>query len=111
MHNLSCRFLLRPFFLVGILLSSHFAFCWGVTGHRVIGEIAQQHLSKKTKKELRNLIGRESLAWWSNWADFIKSDSTWNHSSPWHYVDVPGHISRDSFFTAIKNLPGKTLYT
>jgi hypothetical protein len=99
-------------FLVGCgLFVCHTAFCWGLTGHRVIGEIAQQHLTKKAKKEIQKLIGRETLAWGSNWPDFVRSDSNWNHASPWHYVDLPGHISRDSFLIGLRRLPGKTLYT
>jgi hypothetical protein len=110
--NKSHLFLLTRFVLVvTALLISTIAFCWGALGHRVIGEIAQQHLSKKAKKELKKLIGRETLAWWSNWPDFIRSDSTWNHTSTWHYVDLPGHMPKDSFITGLKKLPGKTLYT
>jgi hypothetical protein len=105
------RFSLKPLFLFAALLISFSAFCWGLTGHRVVGEIAQQHLSKKAKKELRKIIGRETLAWWSNWPDFIKSDTTWNHASPWHYVDLPGHMTKDDFIAGLKKLPGKNLYT
>jgi hypothetical protein len=102
---------LRLLFLSLFLLCYQLAFCWGLTGHRIIAEIAENHLSKKAKKELRKLIGRETLAWWANWPDFIKSDSNWRHASPWHYVDLPGHISKDSFLVQLRNLPGKTLYT
>ena len=31
----------------------------------------------------------ESLAEASNWMDFIKSDSRWNHAGPWHYATIP----------------------
>lgn len=109
--RLSSRFFLRPLFVVALLAISHTVFCWGLTGHRVVGEIAQQHLSKKAKKELRKLIGSETLAWWANWPDFIKSDSTWNHASPWHYVDLAGHLPKDEFIAELKKLPGKNLYT
>jgi hypothetical protein len=102
---------LRTFLLASTLLITQYAFSWGVTGHRVIGEIAQDHLTKKAKKELRKLIGKEALAWWSNWPDFIKSDSTWNHASPWHYVDLPGHMEKEKFIEELKKLPGKNLYT
>jgi hypothetical protein len=102
---------LRTFLLASTLLITQYAFSWGVTGHRVIGEIAQDHLTKKAKKELRKLIGKETLAWWSNWPDFIKSDSTWNHASRWHYVDLPGHMEKEKFIEELKKLPGKNLYT
>ena len=102
---------LRTFLLASTLIIAQYAFSWGVTGHRIIGEIAQDHLTKKAKKELRKLIGKETLAWWSNWPDFIKSDSIWNHASPWHYVDLPGHMEREKFIEELKKLPGKNLYT
>lgn len=105
------RFLLKPLLVAALLLMSHYSFCWGLTGHRVIGEIAEQHLSKKAKKELKKLIGKETLAWWANWPDFIKSDSTWNHASKWHYVDLPGHMEKDKFIEDLKKLPAKNLYT
>ena len=111
MKNISLRFLLKPLLLAVTVLMSHYAFCWGLLGHRVIAEIAQQHLSKKAKKELKKIIGRETLAWWSNWPDFIKSDSTWNHASPWHYVDLPGHMQKEQFITEMKNMTRKNLYT
>ena len=87
------------------------SFAWGVTGHRVVAEIAQHHLSDNAKKELFKLIGNESLAWWANWPDFIKSDSSWNYASKWHYVDLPGNIGKDEFTTDLKKLTGKNLYT
>src|SRR4030095_7418881 len=111
MARLSSRFYLQTVFLAFALIIAMPVFSWGLTGHRTISEIAQQHLNKKSRKELKKLIGRETLAWWANWPDFIKSDSNWNHASPWHYVDGSAHVSRDSFLAAIKNLPGKNLYT
>ena len=111
MNKLPGRFFIRTFLLTTALFIAQYAFSWGVTGHRIIGEIAQQHLTKKAKKELRKLIGKETLAWWSNWPDFIKSDSAWNHASPWHYVDLPGHMEKEKFIDELKKLPGKNLYT
>lgn len=50
------------------------ASAWGMTGHRIISEIAERHLTKKTKKNIQKIIGNQKIAYWSNWADFIKSD-------------------------------------
>jgi hypothetical protein len=111
MHRPTPRILLRSILFTGVLLISQQAFCWGLLGHRVIGQIAEMHLSKKAKKELHKLIGKETLALWSNWPDFIKSDSAWNHVSPWHYVNVPGHLPKEKFMEALKNIPGKSLYS
>ena len=101
---------LRFLLVVGFVLTSHMAFCWGVIGHRVIGDIAQEHLSKKAKKGIKKLIGRESLAQWSNWGDYIKSDTTWKHAYTWHFVDLPGHMEKQPFIDGLKKLPGRNLY-
>ena len=111
MVKLLSRFFLQIIFLAGALLFAEPVFSWGVTGHRTVAEIAQQHLTKRARKELQKLTGKETLAWWSNWPDFIKSDSTWNHASPWHYVDLPGHMEKQKFIEDLKKLPGKNLYT
>lgn len=111
MNKPAPHWVLKTFFVAVTLLFSQVAFCWGLTGHRVVAEIAQQHLSKKAKAELKKLIGKETLAWWANWPDFIKSDSSWNHASPWHYIDLPGHMTKEAFITELKKLPGKNLYT
>jgi len=111
MVRLSSRFYLQIVFLAFALMTGVPVYSWGLTGHRTIAEIAQQHLTNKSRKELKKLIGRETLAWWANWPDFIKSDSTWNQASPWHYVDLPGNMEKQKFIEDLKKLPGKNLYT
>ncbi|NHF61352.1 S1/P1 nuclease [Flavobacteriaceae bacterium TP-CH-4] len=62
---------------------------WSKTGHRTIGEIAQQHLSRKARKAIGKLLEGQSLASVSNFADEIKADSTYRKFSAWHYVNYP----------------------
>ncbi len=62
---------------------------WGATGHRIVGLIAEFHLSNKAKKNIEKVLGYESLAEVSNYMDFIKSDATYRHMSPWHYATIP----------------------
>ena len=62
---------------------------WGQTGHRVVGYIAQKHLTKKALKNLRMVMGNETIAMASNWMDNIKSDRTYDHMGPWHYCTIP----------------------
>ena len=42
---------------------------WGLTGHRVVGEIAYNHMTKKAKRNLEKLLGDEGLAMISTYAD------------------------------------------
>jgi len=64
-------------------------FAWGPVGHRIVGQVAQKHLTTKTQSKVKELLGYETLAQVSNWPDFIKSDSNWRKASPWHYVSIP----------------------
>jgi hypothetical protein len=113
MRYLSNRYFTRLFLLLSLFLIPVFSFCWGKTGHRVVGEIAQHHLTAKAKKELIKLMRKESLAVWSNWADFIKSDTshTWDMASKWHYINLPGDLNHDEFIEALRKSTGENLYT
>jgi len=64
-------------------------FGWGATGHRVTGHIAEQYLNAKAKKKLALILEQESLAMVSNWMDEIRSDSTFNYTTDWHWTTVP----------------------
>jgi hypothetical protein len=79
-----------------------FGFClpitliaWGLEGHRVIGQIADSYLNKKAKKEISKILGSESIAMASNWADFIKSDTTYSYLSRWHYINLKAGLTAD----------------
>jgi hypothetical protein len=74
--------------IFGVFVSLH-VYGWGVTGHRVVGHIAEQYLSKKAKKELQRVLGHQSLAYVSNWMDDIKSDRAYDHTQEWHWVTIP----------------------
>jgi S1/P1 Nuclease len=71
-----------------IIFNTLQTFAWGPNGHRIVGEIADMHLKRKAKKQIRAILGNESIAITSNWADFIKSDTSYNYLGPWHYVNV-----------------------
>lgn len=106
--------LLLSALVTGLLLTGiHPVKAWGPVGHRVIGEIASWHLTPKAQLAIRNIIGNETLAMISNWPDFIKSDTTnqYKHTSPWHYLDFPGHCSRQEFDKLISEAKGENLYT
>lgn len=72
-----------------VALSFTNAFGWGQTGHRVIGEIAEEHLTKKAQKNIEKLLGGESLAVVSTWMDEIRSDHRYDHTHDWHWTTIP----------------------
>ncbi len=74
---------------------------WGSTGHRVVGEIANSYLKPKTKRAIKRLLGKESLALVSTFADEIKSDKRFNEFYSWHYINMP----MDETYDASKRNP------
>lgn len=64
-------------------------FGWGVTGHRATGLIAERYLSSKAKKRIQQILKGESLAMASTWMDEIRSDSSYNYSTDWHWTTIP----------------------
>lgn len=95
-----------------LLLQHNWASAWGMTGHRVIAEIAENHLNKKAKKNIQNLIGNQKLAYWSNWADFIKSDPdpALNETGSSHFINTAGNLSFEAFTAALSASPAHNLY-
>ena len=66
---------------------------WGQIGHRVVGQIADSYTSTKAKTAIKNILGTESIAMASTWADFIKSDSTYKYLDKWHYINTPKSLT------------------
>jgi len=62
---------------------------WNATGHRVVGEIAENYLNKSTKRKIKKLLDGKSLAFASTFADEIKSDKRYNDFHTWHYINMP----------------------
>ena len=66
-----------------------FADDWGKTGHRVIGQIAQDHLTPKALKAVTELLDGETLATASTYSDEIRSNPSYDQFKIWHYVNMP----------------------
>lgn len=89
----------------------HFCFAWSQEGHRVCGEIASRHLTKKAQLSIASILGDESIAMASNWADFIKADSVYAYLSPWHYIDLPDSLNYVSLQSFLKTDTATDAYT
>lgn len=103
---------LKTFFLVlAFIYIPYVSIAWGQLGHRIVGQIAESYLTPKTKKAIIQILGNESLAMASTWADFIKSDSTFNYLNEWHYLNMPDGISKDAFKHLLANDTSANAYT
>lgn len=92
------------------LLASTQAYAWGTTGHRVVAEIAENHLSGKAKRQLKKIIGEQHLAYWANWPDFMKSNPDWKMADSWHYINFPSGLSNIEFERNLNNSSDENLY-
>ncbi len=81
--------------LFAILVPS-ICFGWGREGHRIIGNIAAKLLTPKAAAAVKDLLGEQTLADVSMWADEIERDRDYEWASPLHYAHVdPGHDGFD----------------
>lgn len=89
------HFLIRPLVLATLVMCfSSNCFAWGAKGHRIIGALAQQHLTASAQSAINDILEGDDLATASTWADEMRSSQDnvefWSkRSAPWHYVNVP----------------------
>lgn len=84
------------------------AFGWGPTGHRVTGMVAEKYLSRKARAALQKILDGQSLAMASTWMDEIRSDSTYDYMTDWHWVTIP---EGQTYEEAAKNPNGDIIQT
>lgn len=82
-------------------------FGWGQEGHRIIGQIAYNHLSKKAKKQVDKVLGTKGIVYWANWADEIKSDTIYPTSYDWHFQDLEGGMSDEAVIATLSHYPSE----
>jgi len=73
--------------LLLVALPSTQSFAWGYKGHRIVGDIARNHLTPAAKQSLQALLGNDDLASISTWADEVRPQRA--ETFGWHFVDIP----------------------
>ncbi len=63
------------------------AFSFGPIAHRSVGLIAQANLTPKAQAVVRQLLGQESLADVSNWADQVRGDGKVYQQANWYHFE------------------------
>ena len=63
-----------------MLLESISTYAWGPMGHDVVAAIAEQHLSRKTRKEISRLLDGKSIIYYSSWMDNLRNSPDWESS-------------------------------
>jgi hypothetical protein len=60
---------------------------WGGQGHRLVGLVAANHLSRAAAENVKWLLDGQSIADVSSWADEQTTDHV--QTSYWHYLNIP----------------------
>jgi hypothetical protein len=68
---------LLPFLAVWIMLCSGPALSFGADGHRIVVNIAENHISPKTASAIGQITGNADLDQLSLWPDKIRHLPTW----------------------------------
>lgn len=105
------KFIKKLVVLAAIIYIPLQSIAWGTQGHRICGQIAYSYLTPKARKAIEAILGNESLALASNWADFIKSDPNFNYLSSWHYIDFDKPYSFPEMQSYLKKDTSTDAYT
>ncbi|AFL87130.1 S1/P1 Nuclease [Terriglobus roseus DSM 18391] len=74
--------------LLAATLAPPVASAWWEKGHRLVGQIAWDHLTPVARRNVKALLGKESLSDVAAWADVYRPLVT--QTGGWHYTDIPG---------------------
>ena len=96
-------------FLV-LAVTALFLISWGVAGHRAIGKIAEKHLSPNAKAAVQALLGGESLADVSTWADEVRNQPEYQQTGSWHFINLPIGLSYAAFKQQVESMTGDNVY-
>lgn len=64
---------------------------WGGQGHRLVGLVAANHLSRTAAQNVNWLLDGQSIAEVSSWADQQITDL--QQTATWHYLNIPPHAA------------------
>ena len=83
-----------------MLCSSLPVFGWGQMGHDVVAAIAEQNLTKKSRKALDKILDGKSIVYYSSWMDNLQNSPSWkggyDKTKTWHYCNVDKGHTYDS---------------
>jgi len=82
------------------LLAPTQAHAWSREGHRLTALVAQDHLTPVAAANVKDLLGKDTMADVAPWADDYRKDH--DESAPWHYADTPG---ADDVYDRIRDCP------
>jgi hypothetical protein len=97
--------------IIGFVVIALFLLSWGVTGHRTVGKIAEKHLTPAATAAVRELLGSETLADVSTWADEVRGKPEYKQTGSWHYVNLPMGLSFPEFQKSVEGMSEDNVYS
>jgi nuclease S1 len=97
-------------FVVFLAVGTIALLSWGVTGHRTVGKIAEDHLTPKALAGVRDLLGDATLADVSTWADEVRGRAEYRQTGSWHYINLPLGLNYDAFRSRVENMLEANVY-
>jgi hypothetical protein len=93
-RRLATRFPAICLALLATLLASAPALAWSALGHRLVGALAERHLSPAAEAQVKRLLAGEAnptLAGVADWADRLRDldPERFKATAAWHYVNTP----------------------
>lgn len=64
------------------------AFAWGAKGHDIVACVAENNISKKTRRAVEEVLGGHSMIYVANWMDNASHTEEYAYTKTWHYVNV-----------------------
>lgn len=99
------RLLVVCLMVMALVPSMHHLLAWGQKGHRIVAQVAYDHLNKKTRKQVDAILGKRGMIYLSTWADEIKSDTIYPKSFTCHYQDLDGGLSDEAIVAMLTDYP------
>ncbi len=73
---------------ISTLVSFENALAWGSIGHRIIGQVADKHLTPKAALRISQIIGTNSLGDVATWMDDVRGTKEGQAMADWHFQRV-----------------------
>lgn len=64
------------------------AFAWGAKGHDIVARVAEENISKRTRRAVEEVLGGHSMVYVANWMDNASHTEEYAYTKTWHYVNV-----------------------
>jgi hypothetical protein len=102
---------IKSFLSLAIISLSLILISWGYTGHRTIGQIAENHLNARAKTAVKNLLGDTSIADACTWADDARKDSAFKETGSWHFLNLPLGLNYEDFKAKVDTISQGNVYS